>query len=71
MTDLEINRLRRIENQVCAIAVQLALTTADLAEVFDELYYCYDADSPRAVELQRRAQAIRTRVESLRSLTPR
>lgn len=71
MTDLEINRLRRIENQVVAVAVQLALTTADLAEIFDEICQCYDAESTRAIELQRKAQTIRNRVETLRSVKPR
>lgn len=71
MNDLDQNRIRRLENQVNAVITQLRCTNADLMELFDEIYSCYDPDAPRAIELARQAESIRVRIQALATLTPR
>ncbi|BAU09683.1 hypothetical protein LEP3755_01560 [Leptolyngbya sp. NIES-3755] len=71
MDDLLANRIRRLENQVNAVVTQLSRTNTDLIELYGELHNCYDPDSSRAIELEKKIEIIQIRIQALSTLTPR
>lgn len=68
MNDLEINRIRRLENQVNALTQQLMQANEDIVRLHVLLGELTANESPG---WQRLGQCIEARILALRSLTPR
>lgn len=71
MNDLEQERMRRLENHVNALTVQIRLANIDLCDLSEEIADWYDRNSPRSEGFRQKAIAIQARIEALNSLTSR